>query len=168
MGEPTEAALKVLVEKLGVPGLNSPLDPQLKCRQANDFYSANHRKLATLSFSRDRKSMSVLARNDDQQRNRLFVKGAAEILIDRCSKVQLGGGTVIKLNDDLRAQITQQIFNMSQRPLRCLALAVSEQKITIIAHVKRCCSGPMSWTSWQTCVPKTKRLLHQFCKIQQA
>ena len=34
VGEPTEAALKVLVEKIGLPGKAKPTDPSLMCKQA--------------------------------------------------------------------------------------------------------------------------------------
>ena len=34
VGEPTEAALKVLVEKIGLPGKPKPTDPSLMCKQA--------------------------------------------------------------------------------------------------------------------------------------
>jgi Ca2+-transporting ATPase len=53
LGEPTEAALKVLVEKFGVSGLRKSEDLVDVCRQCNNFWAADYKKLATLEFSRD-------------------------------------------------------------------------------------------------------------------
>mmetsp|Transcript_48800 Transcript_48800/g.83839 ORF Transcript_48800/g.83839 Transcript_48800/m.83839 type:complete len:1098 (+) Transcript_48800:108-3401(+) len=127
-GEPTEAALRVLVEKLGVDGLPRPdaaQDPALACKQANQHWEAEYKKMATLEFSRDRKSMSVLVRGADGA-NRLFVKGAPEMLLDRCSRVRLPSGEVVPLNASYRRQILEKNTEMATRPLRCLALAVKE------------------------------------------
>ena len=60
VGEPTEAALKVLVEKIGLPGKAKPTDPSLMCKQANDYWNDAYPRNAVLEFSRDRKSMSTL------------------------------------------------------------------------------------------------------------
>lgn len=83
IGEPTEAALKVLVEKLPIPGMARNADPFVACTQHNAFWEQKYSKLATLEFSRDRKSMSVLARSWSGAGNRLFVKGAPDLLINR-------------------------------------------------------------------------------------
>lgn len=90
IGEPTEAALKVLVEKLPVAGVRRSEDPFVACGQHNTHWEQKYAKLATLEFSRDRKSMSVLARSWSGGGNRLFVKGAPDLLLNRC--VGVGGG----------------------------------------------------------------------------
>ena len=61
-GEPTEAALKVLVEKLGIPGESSPDRSEERCHYASDHWAAMHPRLESLEFSRGRKSMSVLCK----------------------------------------------------------------------------------------------------------
>jgi len=125
LGEPTEAALKVLVEKLGVPGLTKSTELSEVCKQCNAFWSSENRKLATLEFSRDRKSMSVLAKNQNGK-NRLYVKGAPEMLLNRCSKVKLPNGLVVPMTNAFREQILKKNREMATRPLRCLALALKE------------------------------------------
>ena len=60
VGEPTEAALKVLVEKLGLPGAPPPQNASAAANHFSELRCAPYAKLATLAFSRTRKSMSVL------------------------------------------------------------------------------------------------------------
>ena len=60
LGAPTEAALKVVVEKLGAydtqfKGWN-PEEPM----SYNNYIAETHKKFATLEFTRDRKAMSVI------------------------------------------------------------------------------------------------------------
>ncbi|CAM9515328.1 unnamed protein product [Chrysoparadoxa australica] len=133
IGEPTEAALMVLVEKLGVPGLSKSQDPSINASQCATYWHSQYKRLATLEFSRDRKSMSVLAcpvddREGSNHGNRLFVKGAPEMMLDRCSKVLLPGGKVVPMSPQLRQEIRDKFAEMAVRPLRCLLLALKEGK----------------------------------------
>ena len=97
VGEPTEAALKILVEKIGHPDVDTSArqsDPGSVVQAVNSHYINAVKKLETLEFSRDRKSMSVLVgsttasptsgrRTRSQAAsggggNMLYVKGAPE------------------------------------------------------------------------------------------
>jgi Ca2+-transporting ATPase len=127
-GEPTEAALKVLAEKLGAPGIERTTDADLSAHQFNDYWTSQYSPLATLEFNRDRKSMSVLVRPTDAHwggtsGNLLFVKGAAEMVAARCKYIQAEDGTLQYITDEVREQITVKLQEMARRPLRCLALA---------------------------------------------
>ena len=99
VGEPTEAALKVLAEKIGVPKADEPparaangADPadddeepdrrrgsrdaaRRRCERASRHWADRYERLATLEFSRDRKSMSVLCR----PRERVAESGAHNV-----------------------------------------------------------------------------------------
>jgi len=121
-GEPTEAALRVLVEKMGVTGVTKASDPALMVSQCNSHWESQYNKLAILEFNRDRKSMSTLCRTKSNT-NCLFVKGAAEVLISRCTKLELEDGKIIDIDDDLRKRLLSAVKNIAERPLRCLALA---------------------------------------------
>ncbi len=127
-GEPTEAALNILVEKLGVPGLKKSSDPVILASQCVNFWKAEYARVATLEFSRDRKSMSVLARplNDQNEKNKLFVKGAPELLLDRCSSLMLPSGKVVPMTGDRYSKLVTKMKNMGERPLRCLLLALKD------------------------------------------
>ncbi|ORZ10062.1 Ca-transporting ATPase [Lobosporangium transversale] len=147
VGEPTEAALKVLVEKMGTDdvNLNSTLDslPAHKRVDAcNQYYLGRAKKLATLDFSRDRKSMSVLvARTSSERRSTrsgatgastatLLVKGAPESILERCSTVRLSAaGETVPLTAAIRATIMEKVLDYGEgQALRCLGLAVVDNQ----------------------------------------
>lgn len=63
----------------------------------------------------------------EHSKNTLFVKGAAECMIERCSHAMLDSGSVVPLDDDMRKRFLASVERMADRALRCLALA---QKVT--------------------------------------
>lgn len=72
--------------------------------------------------------MSVLTSksSSSQDGNRLLVKGAPNLLLERCTHAKTRDGTVLKLDGKLRRQIEEKTAELAARPLRCLALAVKE------------------------------------------
>jgi magnesium-transporting ATPase (P-type) len=127
IGEPTEAALKVLGEKLGYPGRGAQAtDTADVTHDASDYYAKLYPKVATLEFSRGRKSMSVLAKDGPKGETMLLCKGAPENVLARCNRVRLASGKDVKLTAAISKQIEKQITDMSERPLRVLALAIKE------------------------------------------
>ncbi|XP_078160765.1 calcium-transporting ATPase 4, endoplasmic reticulum-type-like [Carex rostrata] len=124
-GMSTEAALKVLVEKMGITeearGLLS--DEILRCC---DFWNKTARRVATLEFDRTRKSMGVIAKSEAGS-NSLLVKGAVENLLERCTFVQLLDGSVVLLNESTKALILDKLRGMSTNALRCLGFAYKDE-----------------------------------------
>lgn len=84
--------------------------------------------LRAKEFNRDRKSMSVLASHwtSSLGGNRLLVKGAPNLLLERCTHAKTRDGTVVKLDGKLRRLIQHKTTELATRPLRCLALAVKD------------------------------------------
>ncbi|KAF7804519.1 Calcium-transporting ATPase 4, endoplasmic reticulum-type [Senna tora] len=137
-GMPTEAALKtiflcfllgiqVLVEKMGLPeearDVKEASTSTLLC--CCDWWNKHDRRIATLEFDRDRKSMGVIV-NSRQGKTSLLVKGAVENLLERSSKIQLRDGSVVKLDDNARNLILQALHEMSTGALRCLGFAYKD------------------------------------------
>jgi Ca2+ transporting ATPase len=138
VGEPTEAALKVLAEKLpchdGEVAKNlSSLPATARANVANDFYERTIPRLQTFEFSRDRKMMSVLARVEGE--GILFVKGAPESVIERCSSVMVEGRTV-PLSPEMRSTILQSTVKYGTHGLRTLAMAYAPVSDTNAAHFR--------------------------------
>jgi len=113
-GEPTEAAIKVCAEKLGVKD-SAALD--MKHNGSMGF-----KRICELEFTRTRKSMSVVAKSDDGH-NQLFAKGATEMVIKRCSQIELADGKIVDLDDEAKKQLLATADDLAQRPLRVLSFA---------------------------------------------
>ena len=58
------------------------------------------------------------------QENLLYVKGAPEGILDRCSSIMLPDGQVVPLSEDAREEILKKMLEMAGEALRTLALAV--------------------------------------------
>lgn len=127
IGEPTEGALRVLVEKIGTDDMATneklfrlPASQRLHVSSAH--YESRLRLLATYEFSRDRKSMSVLVTKDKAQR--LLVKGAPESILERCSYVLLGpDGPRVPLTRVYSDLLAREVVEYGNRGLRVIALA---------------------------------------------
>ncbi|KAF2842772.1 calcium ATPase [Patellaria atrata CBS 101060] len=127
IGEPTEGALRVLVEKVGTPDVkrneeNSQLSADQKVHAASQWYEDCCSKVSTYEFSRDRKSMSVLVKGHGG--TRLLVKGAPESILSRCSHALIGrGGKKVAFDRKLADLISGEVIKFGNRGLRVIALA---------------------------------------------
>lgn len=154
VGEPTEAALRVLVEKMGTndAGYNSRLSGMAveeRVDACNKYYESRVKKVATFEFSRDRKSMSVLvvpanastvpassrrktrSSSKEHGAGTLLVKGAPEAILDRCTQIRVSGASGEAITTKLTAQIRKVIMSKihdygEAQSLRCLGTAILE------------------------------------------
>ncbi|KAJ9128210.1 hypothetical protein QFC24_000502 [Naganishia onofrii] len=138
LGEPTEAALKVLVEKAGTNDENfnktlGNMHPSARVNAVNSYYEQRIPRLLTFEFSRDRKSMSVLAKHE--RHTVLFVKGAPESVIERCSTVLTPEGTR-ELTSDVREQLARAQLEYGKSGLRTLAFAFVDEADSNVDHYK--------------------------------
>ena len=132
VGEPTEAALKVLCEKLGAPS-DMLAAEGADVREAGAWHRASlawagaFDRVATCEFDRGRKSMSVVSRASDSSTVRLHVKGAPDSVLARCTRVvDPETGEAKPLDDDARLAFEAKVREMASRPLRCIALAYTD------------------------------------------
>ncbi|KXZ46192.1 hypothetical protein GPECTOR_46g261 [Gonium pectorale] len=132
VGAPTEAALLVLAEKLGMA---DPLEtaaarkkrtatPEEHPQPVTQAYRERVPVRALLEFDRDRKSMSVLVRPEGATHNSLLVKGAAECVIERSTRMMLPDGKIVPLTEAARSAVLGAVRGMAKDALRCLALAI--------------------------------------------
>ena len=107
-GDPTEGALLVAARKAGL----SPedLDERLP-------------RLGEVPFSSERKLMSTLHRDTEQPHHGIvFTKGAADVLLARCSRELVGDGQPL-LTEDRRRQILDTNEALAGQALRTLGVA---------------------------------------------
>jgi len=147
-GAPTEAALLVLAEKLGTPiddkhpiakrlldnddqaqnvsivdSIRESLPDDAQMTYVRDYYTQHYDIIHTLEFSRQRKSMSVVVRNNANKKDIvLLCKGAAEKVLERCVSINIDGNEVT-LDKSLRKSLEKQLLEMNSTGLRSLALA---------------------------------------------
>lgn len=142
IGEPTEGALRALVEKIGIDDaatnaqlLRLPASKRLHAASAH--YESRLPLKATYEFSRDRKSMSVLVGGKTEQK--LLVKGAPESILERCSHVLLGAhGARIPLTKDHLDCLSTEVVDYGNRGLRVMALAsVNQPEANPLLHGAR-------------------------------
>uniref|UniRef100_A0A8C1RUN3 Calcium-transporting ATPase n=1 Tax=Cyprinus carpio TaxID=7962 RepID=A0A8C1RUN3_CYPCA len=133
VGEATETALTCLVEKMNV--FDTDVRSLSKIERANACNSVIKqlmKKEFTLEFSRDRKSMSVYCSPNKAKSStaKMFVKGAPEGVIERCTYVRVGGSRV-PLTQGIKDKIMSVIreYGTGRDTLRCLALATRDSPL---------------------------------------
>ncbi|GAA6100916.1 sarcoplasmic/endoplasmic reticulum calcium ATPase 2 isoform X1 [Tachysurus ichikawai] len=133
VGEATETALTCLAEKMNV--FDTDVRNLSKIERANACNSVIKqlmKKEFTLEFSRDRKSMSVYCTpsKGKSTTSKMFVKGAPEGVIDRCSYVRVGA-TRVPMTQGIKDKIMSVIreYGTGRDTLRCLALATRDNPL---------------------------------------
>jgi len=128
VGEPREAAIKALVEKIGAPGINqASLDPEGRAAASCRYYTSQYKREATLEFTRagGRNSMSVLVQKNGEWQ--FLVKGAPESILNRCTNVLLnsedGKENVVPLTPKHAESIKAGLLKLASSQLTCLAFA---------------------------------------------
>lgn len=132
VGEATETALIVLAEKLNPFNVNkSGLDRRSAAIAVRQEIETKWKKEFTLEFSRDRKSMSSYCTPLKASRlgngPKLFVKGAPEGVLERCTHARVGTSKV-PLTSALKNKILSLTgqYGTGRDTLRCLGLAVAD------------------------------------------
>ncbi|KAL3124098.1 hypothetical protein niasHT_004687 [Heterodera trifolii] len=133
VGEATETALVVLAEKMNVydtPKHNG-LSPRELGSVCNRVIQLKWKKEFTLEFSRDRKAMSVYCKPSADRTGagaKMFVKGAPEGVLSRCTHVRIGDQKV-PLTQAMTQRIVQQCvkYGTGRDTLRCLALGTIDE-----------------------------------------
>uniref|UniRef100_A0A669BZ15 Calcium-transporting ATPase n=1 Tax=Oreochromis niloticus TaxID=8128 RepID=A0A669BZ15_ORENI len=131
VGEATETALTCLVEKMNVfdTEVHNLSLTCMHCTFPLFVIKQLMKKEFTLEFSRDRKSMSVYCSPNKSRSTmgKMFVKGAPEGVIERCTHVRVGNSKV-PLSQGIKEKIMSVIreYGTGRDTLRCLALATRD------------------------------------------
>ncbi|CAN5404678.1 cation-translocating P-type ATPase [soil metagenome] len=108
-GDPTEAAFLVAAHKL--PGAIAHIDR-----------FARH---SEIPFTSERKLMTTVQREKNDGSVLLFTKGAPDVLLRRCTRLQRGG-EVVPLTEELRQRAVDDIEALTSEAFRTLAVAYRE------------------------------------------
>lgn len=109
-GDPTEAAFLVAERKLGIDNVAG-------------MRMKRFQRVGEIPFTSERKMMSTIELDQAQNGQRvIFCKGAPDVLLQHCTLLQTGDGTVT-LDDSKRVQILRDVDALSDAALRTLAVA---------------------------------------------
>jgi len=131
VGEATETALITLAEKINPYNASKSGGRLDSAKAARKDMESKWKKDFTLEFSRDRKSMSSYCSPKKPTRigdgPKMFVKGAPEGVLDRCSHIRVGSDKA-PMTDALRQKIMERAveYGTGRDTLRCLALATCD------------------------------------------
>eukprot|EP00357_Protocruzia_adherens_P000754 CAMPEP_0115023650 /NCGR_PEP_ID=MMETSP0216-20121206/32568_1 /TAXON_ID=223996 /ORGANISM="Protocruzia adherens, Strain Boccale" /LENGTH=1023 /DNA_ID=CAMNT_0002397157 /DNA_START=284 /DNA_END=3355 /DNA_ORIENTATION=- len=134
VGSPTEAALRTFNEKLGKHDRTVSKSAANSVEPYNAALNLRYKKLATLEFTRDRKAMSVIARDTQENRNLMFIKGSPERLIERSAKQLTASGDQVAFSSEDKRKVSEIIQSMSNQGLRCLALCVKDNLVEFASY----------------------------------
>jgi Ca2+-transporting ATPase len=124
-GEPTEAALIVLAEKLGKFQKHSVTHSEQPMGYS-DWYNKNYERVATLDFSSERKTMSTVVKGGPNQ-NWVLLKGAPERVIDRCNGILKSNGEAEQFkNKEQKEQLLSKIRAEASKGFRVLGMAIAK------------------------------------------
>ncbi|TFC93576.1 MULTISPECIES: cation-translocating P-type ATPase [Cryobacterium] len=107
-GDPTEAAFLVAAAKL----------------EGTTGHMARFDRLDEVPFTSERKMMSTLHQETSDGSLRIFSKGAPDVLLERCTSLQIGM-TVVPLTDERRQRMLADIQALSAQAFRTLGVAYS-------------------------------------------
>ena len=129
IGESTEVALRVLSEKIGLPGFDAmpsaltKLSEQERASYCAAYWAGQFKRVEQLDFTRDRKMMSTLCSRKGT--NILFSKGAPEAVLAKCTNALTNAkGAAEPMNDQARKDLNDVLAKYAKTSLRVLALAM--------------------------------------------
>merc|ERR1711892_604303 len=131
VGEATETALITLGEKINPYSLAKSGGRLESAKVVRKDIEGKWQKDHTLEFSRDRKSMSSYCTPKKPTRlgngPKMFVKGAPEGVLDRCTYVRIGAEKV-PMTEKMRERIMARAieYGTGRDTLRCLCLATAD------------------------------------------
>jgi Ca2+-transporting ATPase len=106
-GDPTEGALIVAARKVGLE---------------SDALARRFQRVDEVPFSSDRKLMTTVHTDAEQERLLVFTKGAPDVLLERCSH-ELVGEQAVALDPARRAEIRNRSQELASQALRTLGVA---------------------------------------------
>jgi Ca2+-transporting ATPase len=105
IGDPTDGAMLLFADENGY---------------SREELEKTHRRIFEIPLDSERKRMTTV--NEFNGERYVLTKGAPEIVLQRCSRVE-EGGEVSEITEDNREEVLEELKNMTSSALRVLALA---------------------------------------------
>lgn len=129
-GTSTEGSLRILLQKL------SKYDKEFQDKWEKNkedldlepyasYFEKQNPLVVKLPFTQKRKIMSVFVKGK-QGKNILLVKGAPDMLLEKCTKAMLASGEVVEMSQEVKKIIIEKIKDASKKAYRCLGFAYKE------------------------------------------
>jgi|Transcript_22419 Ca2+-transporting ATPase len=129
MGEPTEAAMKALAEKIGRYDASGPTKSASAQKEPTSYASylmQGVSEVATLEFSSERKTMSTVIKGyAGHPGNQVLLKGAPERVIEKCSKIMSSKGEEVAFSADSKKKVNDKILAVASQGYRVLGIAIA-------------------------------------------
>jgi Ca2+-transporting ATPase len=74
-----------------------------------DYLEQNIKKVATLDFTSERKTMSTVVTGFNGNANTLLLKGAPERVIDKCVSYKLANGSVQNITKEQKEKLLEKV-----------------------------------------------------------
>ena len=104
-------------------GFNNPMDEAIRSYRKLDL--KGYQKLDEIPYDFSRKKLSILVSNGDW--HLMTTKGALANIIDVCSSMDMGGGTITDIAG-VKEQILKRVDDLSKDGLRVLGISYKEMK----------------------------------------
>lgn len=105
IGDPTDGAMLLFADENGY---------------SREELEKTHRRIFEIPLDSERKRMTTV--NEFNGERYVLTKGAPEIILQRCSRVE-EGGEISEITEDNREEVLEELKNMTSSALRVLALA---------------------------------------------
>ncbi len=109
-GDPTEIAIRKMSEK---------------CGMEKEKLEKEYKRISEIPFTPKRKMMSVICKRESEYF--IFSKGAAEVLLEKCSEIYIKGKAV-KITSSIKKQILEKNTEFASKELRVLGFAYRHLK----------------------------------------
>ncbi|MDR2748792.1 MAG: cation-translocating P-type ATPase [Bifidobacteriaceae bacterium] len=93
----------------------------------------NYTRISEVPFSSNRKMMSVLLDENQQERNLLVSKGAPDILLEKCTHILIDE-KIVEIDSEIKSSILSEITNYSMQALRTLGVAYKNTESSKISQ----------------------------------
>ena len=109
IGDPTDGALKVLAKKGNI----------------DEKYISNFNLIEEFPFDSNRKMMSVIFENKKDKRRQTYVKGAPDLLLEKCNRI-FDKGKIRRITKEDKKEILSINNSFAEQSLRVLGLAYKD------------------------------------------